>query len=96
MAAQNTTAFRVKFGFNPFGPWAGRLNSSGERVVLRNAAGQIVDEVTYQLGFPWPTVGDPPGNSIELIHPSLDNDLGGSWRASGGSASGGSFPQTPT
>ncbi|HKQ36474.1 MAG TPA: lamin tail domain-containing protein, partial [Verrucomicrobiae bacterium] len=89
VAAQNTNAFRAKFGFNAFGPWAGRLNSSGERVVLRNAAGQIVDEVTYQLGFPWPTVGDSPGNSIELIHPALDDDLGGSWRASGGSVGGG-------
>ena len=32
------------------------------RVVLRDAAGEVVDEVSYQLGFPWPTVGDPmPG-----------------------------------
>ena len=28
------------------------------------------------------TVGDPPGYSIELIHPSLDNTLAGSWRSS--------------
>ncbi|HWH72502.1 MAG TPA: hypothetical protein VNT26_24280, partial [Candidatus Sulfotelmatobacter sp.] len=42
------------------------------------------DEVDYQAGFPWPTVGDAPGYSIELIHPGLDNDLGGSWRASAG------------
>ena len=89
VVAQSTNAFRVKFGFNAYGPWTGKLNSSGERVALRNAAGQTVDEVNYQLGFPWPTVGDSPGNSIELINPALDNDLGGSWRASGGSIGGG-------
>ncbi|MBC8002104.1 MAG: hypothetical protein H7X97_05910, partial [Opitutaceae bacterium] len=44
--------------------------------------GTVQDEVNYQLGFPWPTVGDAPGYSIELIHSGLDNDLGGSWRAS--------------
>ena len=47
-----------------------------------DAAGEVIDEVDYQLGFPWPTVGAEPGYSIELIHPSLDNDLGGSWRTS--------------
>ena len=43
------------------------------------------DEVDYQRGFPWPTVGDAPGYSMELVHPALDNDLGGSWRSSSGS-----------
>ncbi|MCI0743851.1 MAG: lamin tail domain-containing protein [Verrucomicrobia subdivision 3 bacterium] len=86
VVSENTNAFRAKFGFTPFGPWTGNLNNFGERIVLQNAAGQVEDEVEYQLGFPWPTVGDPPGNSIELVNPSLDNDLGGSWRASGASA----------
>lgn len=90
VVTENTNAFRLKFGFVAFGPWVGKLNSSGERIALRNAAGQVVDEVDYQLGFPWPTVGEAPGNSIELIHPGLDNDLGGSWRAAGGSSGGGS------
>src|SRR5687768_12992635 len=89
VVTENTNAFRLKFSFSAFGPWIGKLNNSGERIVLRDAGGQIVDEVSYGLGFPWPTVGDSPGNSLELIHPGLDNDLGGSWRASGGSSGGG-------
>ena len=71
------------------GPWVGSLRNSGESIVLRDASGQKVDEVSYGLGFPWPTTGDEPSPSIELIHPSLDNDLGGSWRASG------NVPATP-
>ena len=82
VVSENTNAFRVKFGFTPLGPWTGSLNNFGERIELRNAAGVVEDEVDYGLGFPWPIVGDPPGYSIELINPALDNDLGGSWRAS--------------
>jgi len=82
VVAENPAAFRTKFGGTALGPWTGLLAGDGERIELKNSAGEIVDEVDYQLGFPWPTVGDPPGYSIELIHPSLDNDLGGSWRRS--------------
>lgn len=71
-----------------FGPYAGGLENDGERVVLRDAAGAVADEVEYQLGFPWPTVGDPAseaqpgtGRSMQLVNPAFDNDLGGSWRS---------------
>jgi len=65
-------------------PVFGRLKNGGDLVVLRTATGQKVDEVEYQLGFPWPTVGEPPNFSIELINPALDNSLGGNWRRSDG------------
>ena len=82
VVAQNPAAVQAKFGAAALGPWTGQLANEGERILLRNAAGGVEDEVTYGLGFPWPTVGDPPGYSIELINPAFDNDLGGSWRAS--------------
>lgn len=70
------------------GPFGGKLDNEGDSVILRNAAGETIDEVTYQLGFPWPTVGDPmsgttagTGGSMQLLNPSIDNDLGGSWRS---------------
>ncbi|MBN1507284.1 MAG: CotH kinase family protein, partial [Sedimentisphaerales bacterium] len=71
-----------------FGPYGGHLDSEGERIVLCDAAGDIVDEVNYQVGFPWPTVGDAvpetspgSGQSMQLTNPWFDNDLGGSWRS---------------
>ncbi len=82
VVAQNPAACQTKFGVNALGPWIGTLRNEGEKIVLRDAAGEVEDEVEYQLGFPWPTVGDPPGYSIELVHPGLDNNLGGNWRAS--------------
>ncbi len=82
VAAENPAVILAKFGAAAVGPWTGRLSSSGETIVLRNAAGAVVDSVTYQAGFPWPTAADGAGSSCELVNPALDNDLGGSWRAS--------------
>jgi hypothetical protein len=71
-----------------FGPYGGKLNNQGERVVLCDARGHVADEVDYGAGFPWPTVGDPvpadkpgTGQSLQLIHPDLDNNVAGNWRS---------------
>ena len=82
VVAQNPTALQAKFGVASLGPWTGKLSSEGEKITLKNAAGGTEDEVEYSLGFPWPTVGDAPGYSIELINPTFDNNLGGNWRRS--------------
>lgn len=82
VVAQSPATLQAKFSVSALGPWSGRLSNEGETIVLRDAANEVVAEVDYQRGFPWPTVGDAPGYSIELIHPALANDVGGSWRAS--------------
>ncbi len=82
VVAQNPAFLATKYaGTVSFGPFAGGLSKYGEKITLKDVAGATQDEVEYQLGFPWPTVGDPPGFSIELINPEFDNDLGGSWRS---------------
>jgi hypothetical protein len=80
--SENPTAVLTKYGVSSLGPYAGKLDNDGEKVTLRDSLGVIQDEVDYGMGFPWPTVGDAPGDSLELISPALDNDLGGSWRSS--------------
>lgn len=83
VVAAKPAAVERKFGIGGvLGPWIGSLSGQTEVIRLVDASGGLVDEVDYQLGFPWPTVGDAPGYSIELVHPSLDNGLGGNWRAS--------------
>ena len=64
------------------GPYAGSLAGNGENLRLRDAAGTTVNEVDYQTEFPWPIAAGGEGRSLELIHPGLDNQLGGSWRSS--------------
>lgn len=91
LVAEDPAVMESKFGVaGAFGPFANgtKLKNSGETVTLCDPAGTTIDQVDYQLGFPWPTVGDDLGSpaaspSIELINPQLDNDLGGSWRAAG-------------
>ncbi|MBI9017284.1 MAG: lamin tail domain-containing protein [Phycisphaerae bacterium] len=83
IVSQSPVAMSNKFGVSALGPYAGRLSGDGEKIVLKNNLGQTVDEVDYGTSFPWPIASDGDGCSMELMNPSLDNDLGSSWRASG-------------
>ena len=92
---EDVRAYNTKFGsifvggkkaFAAFD--SGGLSNDGERVVLRDASGEIQDEVRYQSTFPWPIApqgeevqANGDGVSMELLNPALDNDLAGSWRA---------------
>ena len=63
------------------GPWAGSLENEKDGIVLRDKSLSVLDRVNYGNGFPWPTVGNDPGASMQRIHEGLDSDLGGSWRS---------------
>ena len=78
--AQDPIALQAEYGVSAMGPWAGSLRNRGEQITLRDAGGHVIDEVDYGRAFPWPTC--PGGASMELIHPSFDNDIAGSWRSS--------------
>jgi len=96
VVAENPQQVHAKWGDGRFaldpplilGPYAGRLSNEGENIVLCDAAGRVVDEVDYRIGFPWPTVGDPiradragTGASLQLVNPQSDNARAGSWRS---------------
>ena len=81
VVAQRSQEFQQHFGFAPLGVYSGGLSSQGETVELVDDTGVLRDEVDYNNGFPWPTIGDVDGHSIQLINPSLENDIGGSWRS---------------
>ena len=59
------------------------LNGGGELVRLFDAEKLPVDKVNYDDSSPWPLEPDGNGPTLELIHPSLDNDLGVNWATSG-------------
>ncbi|MFT7172898.1 MAG: hypothetical protein ACI9NQ_001115 [Paracoccaceae bacterium] len=83
VVAEDPTTITREFGISAIGPYEGGLNSRGELLQLLNAAGAEIDHVDYGIGFPWPSRARGEGSSMELINPSLDNDLGSSWRSSG-------------
>ena len=85
---ENVDEYNRKFGsifvggIRSFDQWQrGTLSNQGDTVRLVDAKGTTIDVVDYRVGFPWPVApNDETGLSMELIHPSLDNDLGSSWR----------------
>lgn len=53
---------------------------------LLDAAGEVVDALTYDDAAPWPVEADGNGATLALRNPLLDNTAAASW---GASASGG-------
>jgi hypothetical protein len=85
--AESPAVMQGEFGLaGALGPWTGKLSNDGETVRLRDLSWNLIDEVDYKGGFPWPSVGkevgSPPDSpSIQLMNPVLENELGGSWRS---------------
>ena len=83
VVAEDPATMLSLHGVSALGPYAGGLSNDGEDVELSDASGTRVDLVDYRVEFPWPIAPSTEGVSMELIHPSLDRELGGSWRAGG-------------
>ena len=66
-------------GFSAVGNFSGSLDNSGETIVLRNAAGEEVDRVTYDDSGEWPFEADGTGVSLELWPNSQDNVMPANW-----------------
>jgi len=82
VVAEDPPTMLATFGVVALGPYTGNLDSEGETLRLRDTLDDVIDEVDYNVGFPWPVAADGNGPSIELIHPLLNNAHGSSWRAS--------------
>jgi hypothetical protein len=53
IVGQDIAAISNKYGVTAYGPYTpGILSNDGEQIELRNAAGDRMDRVDYQLGFP--------------------------------------------
>jgi len=81
--AVSSSGFQAVYGFAPDFQWtSGALSNDGEAIVLSNASAQEMDRVAYDDAGAWPLAPDGSGPSLELMDPSLDNNLAGSWQAS--------------
>ena len=79
--ASNATIFQARYGFAPFGQFTRHLSNSGERLILADAFGNVIDYVEYSDQSPWPSA-DGNGYHLRLAAANLDNSLPGSWIAS--------------
>lgn len=57
---------------NVLGPWSGILKNAGERIVLNDHHGLVVDSVEYRSEFPWPVTANGLGETRRW--PDLDLD----------------------
>ncbi len=78
--ASNPTIFQSKYGSIAFGQFYRNLANSSEKIIMADAFGNTIDEVTYDDSLPWPDA-DGNGAYLQLISTSLDNNLASSWVA---------------
>lgn len=79
--AVDSAAFERNFNVAAFQWSSGSLNNGGETLQLRDAFGNIVDEVTYDDGGDWPSEADGNGGALILCDVNEDNNLPTNWRA---------------
>ena len=79
--ASNAQAFQQCYEKTAFGVFTRHLDNKSERLVLADAWGNIIDEVTYADSLPWPVSADGHGDFLILIDPDMDNALPESWMA---------------
>jgi hypothetical protein len=65
-----------------YGTFTGRLDNGGERLAVRDAAGNLVVSVDYDDTGGWPLAADGGGPSLTLLHPDGDPDDPANWIAS--------------
>ena len=81
---KDTAAFKSQFPkvTNFIGDFVFGLSGDGELLRLFDSNEQLVDMVEYNDIAPWPTEPDGTGPTLELINPSLENDMSSNWAAS--------------
>ena len=84
VVTNDISAFETMYGFGMVaiaGQFSGLLDNAGERVVLRDADGNIIQDFTYESAAPWPTSPDGMGVSLEILSPTGDYNDSDNWRA---------------
>ena len=79
--ANKSESFKERYGFEPFGEFSRSLSNDGEDLVLLDAYGNVIDEVTYNDVLPWPEEADGDGSLLQLKSLGLDNSLASNWTA---------------
>src|SRR5262249_11879310 len=79
----NPAAFAARYpGVPVAGYFGGALNNAGERLTIKDAAGNIVLSVNYDNSNGWPAPAAGGGYSLELIDVNGNPDDATNWRAS--------------
>ncbi|MFK7925052.1 MAG: lamin tail domain-containing protein, partial [Bacteroidia bacterium] len=80
--ARQADSFLVAYGFYAYDFYRGKLDNGGEKLVLKGPDGYTIDSLRYNDKFPWDSLADGYGPSLELLTTQLDNKLAANWAAS--------------
>ncbi|MCB9690093.1 MAG: lamin tail domain-containing protein [Alphaproteobacteria bacterium] len=87
VVARDAAALRAEVpGIDVVGDFEGSLDNATDRILLRDARGNPVDEVRYADGGRWPSAADGGGSTLERLDPWADGTAAESWAASDESA----------
>jgi hypothetical protein len=75
----NAQAFAERFNLTAYGVFTRHLSNKSQELVLADAWGNIIDEVTYRDTLPWPMSADGRGDFLVLMDLDADNSLGENW-----------------
>jgi hypothetical protein len=79
--AGNPSAFMAKYGFLPSCQFTRSLSNTGEKLILADGFGNVIDLVEYSDLPPWPDVRHN-GYYLKLLNPLSDNNIASNWIAS--------------
>jgi hypothetical protein len=82
--ASNAESFARRYGFQPYGIYQGKLDNSGENLILEGANGDTLVHIRYNDRYPWPISADGDGYSMVVRSdlPGVDIARGTNWRRS--------------
>jgi hypothetical protein len=79
--ANKPLVFMAKYGIAPSGQFTRNLSNMGEKLVLADASGNVIDSVSYSSLPPWPNANGN-GYYLDLPDPLSDNSIAANWTAS--------------
>jgi len=79
--AGNSGIFIKKYGYYPAGQFTRNLSNKGEKLVLADGFGNVIDSLTYSDSSPWPNA-DGNGYYLDLTDPLSDNSIASNWTVS--------------
>ncbi len=85
--SSDATVFENYYGFTPFGSFTRDLSNSSYHIILSDALGNTIDQVSYMDSDPWPEEADGEGPYLQLIDLNSDNFLASNWMVSSQSLS---------
>jgi hypothetical protein len=77
----NAATFQDKYGIAPFDTFTRDLSNKSQNLILSDAFGNLIDQVEYLDGDPWPETADGDGFYLELLNINSDNSLASNWVA---------------